>query len=206
MRIKPAVVYLLLTGCGAAGPGPALFVLEGAAAPANTATPQAGLPVVEVKPVQLPGYLDNTDLLMLGPGGQVVPSRTGRWGERLSEGFTRALSTDLSALLPRMAVTSAPPLDRPSRRVLVDVESFEATRDRGVILVARWTVTDGAARSTLTSERASIVIPLADTGDAAVASAMTQAVRDLAAQIAPALTLTRQGRQPDLPRSVPDGG
>jgi len=194
MRIAPAVVCLILAGCGGAGSGPALYVLGGLAVPANTTTRQAGLPVVEVKPVQLPSYLDSSDLLVRGLGGQIMPSRTGRWGERLSDGLTRALTTDLAALLPRMALTSAPPVDRPSRQVLVDVESFEATPDRGVILVARWTVTDGAARLTLASERVSITIPLADASDAAVVAAMTRAVAELATHIASALTSPRRGR------------
>jgi len=192
MRVAPALVCLLLAGCGGAGPGPTLFVLAGSASPANSTTRQAGLPIVEVKPVQLPSYLDTTDLLVRGPGGQIVPSRTSRWGERLSDGFTRALTTDLAVLLPRMAFTSNSPIERPARQVLVDVESFEATLDRGVVLVARWTVTDGAARSTLTSERVSIAIPLANSGDAAVVTAMTHAVLDLAGHIAPALTSSRR--------------
>ena len=194
MRIAPAVLCVILAGCGGTGSGPALYVLAGSTSPANTTTRQAGLPVVEVKPVQLPSYLGSTDLLIRGQGGQIVPSRTGRWGERLSDGLTRALTTDLAALLPRMALTSAPPVDRPSRQVLVDVESFEATLDRGVILVARWTVTDGTVRSTLASERVSIAIPLADTGDAAVVTAMTRAVAELATHVAPALTSRRRGR------------
>jgi uncharacterized lipoprotein YmbA len=192
--MKAVVIGLLLGGCGPAGSGPALFVLGSAPVPANTAARQAGLPIVEVKPVQVPGYLDTTDLLVRGPGGQIIPSRTGRWGERLSEGFTRALTTDLAGLLPRMAVTSPPLVERPTRQVLVDVESFEATVDRGVILVARGTLMDSAARRTMASERVSIAIPLEDKGDAAVASAMTRAVRDLAAKIAPALTGTSGGR------------
>jgi uncharacterized protein len=205
MRITTAVVGLLLAGCGGAGSGPALFVLGGSASPANTTTRQAGLPIVEVKPVQLPSYLDSTDLVVRGPGGQTVPSRTARWGERLSEGFTRALTADLAALLPRMALSSSPPVERPSRQLLVDVESFDATVDRGVVLVARWTVTDGAARSTLASERVSIAIPLADTGDAAVVAAMTRAVADLAGHVALALTSTRSpsGQRRSVARAHP---
>ena len=63
-----------------------------------------------------------------------------------------------------------------------------------VVLAARWSVTDGAARTTLRSERVSIPIALADTSDAAVATAMTQAVSELAREIAPALTGPRRSR------------
>jgi len=69
---------------------------------------QTGLPVVELKRVQLPDYLDTTDILERR-GNQLVPSSTGRWGERLSAGFSRALTGSLAARLPRMIVTATPP-------------------------------------------------------------------------------------------------
>lgn len=186
--MRPATVALcmLLAGC-ASGPGPALFVLGRAPAPANSATRQSGLPILEVKPVQLPGYLDTTDLVVRGAGGQIIPSRAGRWGERLSEGFTRALTADLVALLPYMAVTSAPPVERPVRQLLVDVANFEARLQGPVVLRARWTFTDGAARQTFSSELVSITVPVRGTGDGAVATAMTEAIDDLAARIASSL-------------------
>ncbi|HEY2437425.1 MAG TPA: ABC-type transport auxiliary lipoprotein family protein, partial [Solirubrobacteraceae bacterium] len=76
MRAAALTLCLLLAGCGAGGSGPALFVLGRPPAPSNSATRQSGLPILEVKPVQLPGYLDTTDLLVRGPGGQVIPSQT----------------------------------------------------------------------------------------------------------------------------------
>jgi uncharacterized lipoprotein YmbA len=174
-----------LANCGPGGPSPALYVLGTPPAPTSAARPVAGLPVVELKPVRVPDYLDTTDLVVRDDG-QLVPSRTGRWGERLSVGATRALGTALAARLPRLLVTTAPPVERPAWQVLVDLDTFEARRDGQIVLTGRWSVTDGAGRATLAAERVSLVEPLAGAGDAAVAAAMTRDLEALAARIAAA--------------------
>ena len=80
-------------------------------------------------------------------------------------------------------------------QLLVTADSFEATEAGRAVLVALWTVTDGAARQTLASKRSSIAVPLESTGDAAIVAAMTKAVDDLARQIAPALARSGGGRR-----------
>ena len=134
----------------------------------------------------VPDYLDTTDLLVRH-GGQVVPSQTGRWGERLSVGVTRAIAAALATWLPRMAVTATPAVERPARQVLVDVEAFEARADGEVVLVARWTITDGGARQTFTSERVSLAEPVVGAGDAGVVTAMTRVMERLAGRVAAGL-------------------
>jgi hypothetical protein len=189
-----------LAACGGSGAGPALYVLGALAKPVNDTAPQAGLQTLEVKPVQMPAYLDTTDLVTRGAEGQLNSSDKGRWGERLSESFTRALTSDLARRLPQMAVTGAPPLERPAREVLVDVEAFEATTDGSVVLIARWAVTD-SSRQTLAAERTSVAVPVPGGGDPAVATAMTQALQSLAARIASA-TGTRSPERPAAPHTL----
>jgi paraquat-inducible protein B len=174
-----------LGACSMAGPPPAEYVL-GTMPPARataTAVPQTGLPVVELKRVQLPVYLDTTDILERR-GNQLIPSSTGRWGERLSVGMSRALTAALAARLPRVIVTATPPVERPARQVFVDVAAFEARAGHEVVLVARWSITDGAGRRILATDQTSLVEPIAGTGDSAVVAAMSHAVEDLADQVA----------------------
>ena len=173
---------LTISGCGAGPPLP-LYVLGTDPPAVASTTPLAGLPVIEVKPVKIPDYLDTTDLLVR-TDGQMIPSRAGRWGERLSVGTTRALATALAARLPRMAVTATPPVQPPARQVLVDVGAFEARPDGKVVLVARWAILDGSGHKVLAAQRVSLVQPLASNGDPAVVAAMTRAVEQLAGQIA----------------------
>jgi uncharacterized lipoprotein YmbA len=172
-----------------AGPPAAEYVL-GAAPPARaTTTLQTGLPVIELKRVQLPDYLDTTELLQRR-GDQLIPSATGRWGERLSVGMTRALTGSLAARLPRMVVTATPPLERPARQVFVDVTAFEAAADHDVVLVARWNIADGGTRRLLVAKQTSLVEALLGTDDAATVAAMSRAVADLADQLAAGIEST----------------
>lgn len=179
----------ILMGACSSSPPPALYVLGSEPAPVAAATEQAGLPVVEVKPVGLPPYLDTTDLLVRHGSGLFVPSASGRWGERLSAGVTRALVVALASQAPRVAVTATPPVERPARQVLVDLDAFEPRIDGEVVLVARWSIVDSRGR-TLASERLSLAETVAGTDDAAVVAAMTRATEALASRIAAALERT----------------
>jgi uncharacterized lipoprotein YmbA len=144
---------------------------------------QTTLPIVEVKRVLLPDYLDGTAILERR-GNQLVPSATSRWGERLSVGITRALASSLAARLPGAVVTATPLAERPYRQVLVDVGAFESTAGHEVVLVARWTIADTATRRALASEQTYLVRPVEIAGDRGIVTAMSQAIDDLAAQVA----------------------
>lgn len=172
-----------IDGCSLSGPLPNEYLLSAMPAATATTVRQTGLPVVELKRVQLPDYLDTTDILQRR-GIQLIPSPTGRWGERLSVGMSRALTASLAARLPRMVVTATPPVERPSWQILVDVADFESRADKQVVLVARWSVADGASRHIIVAEQTSLVEPVAGTDDSALVTAMSHAVQNLADQIA----------------------
>ncbi|WP_080401431.1 membrane integrity-associated transporter subunit PqiC [Burkholderia ubonensis] len=172
-----------IAACSLSGPPPAEYVLGALPAATATTVGQTGLPVLEVKRVQLPDYLDSTDILERR-GNQLVPSSTSRWGERLSVGMTRALSASLAARLPRMVVTATPPIERPARQLLVDVAAFESREDRQIVLVARWTILDGTSRQILLTQETSLVEPVAGADDGAIVTAMSHALEELADQLA----------------------
>lgn len=180
------VAALGLAGCSLADPPPTEYVL-GRTPPATTAAvSETGLPVLEVARVRLPDYLDTTDIVERR-GNELVPSPRGRWGERLSLGLTRALTASLAARLPGMVVTATLPVDRPERQVFVDVASFEPRPERGVVLVARWSVAERDSRRILFAEQTSLVEPVARADDGAVAAAMSLAADRLADRIAAAI-------------------
>jgi uncharacterized lipoprotein YmbA len=172
-----------LVACSLSGPPPAEYALGSLPAATTKTIPQTGLPIVEIKRVQLPDYLDTTDILERR-GNQLVPSPTGRWGERLSVGMTRAITVSLAARLPRMVVTAAPQAGRSAQQILVDVAAFESRPNHEVVLVARWTITDGATHRELTAQQATLVQAIEGTGDSAVVAAMSQGLEDLAGQLA----------------------
>lgn len=170
-----------IAACSSAGPLPAEFVLGAMPSAATAVVPETGCPVVELKRIRLPDYLDTTDIVER-KDNQLIASTTGRWGERLSIGITSALTDSLSARLPQMVVTSTSPLGSPARQILIDVTAFEAGDDHRVVLVANWTIAD--RHRVLLMERASLVEPIVGTGDGAIVTAMSRALDSLAARLA----------------------
>jgi len=180
-----------MAGCTMSGPPPVEYVLGAIpAATANTVS-QTEFPVVEVRRVQLPDYLDTTTILERR-GNQLVPSSAGRWGERLSVGMTRALTASLAARLTRMVVTATPPIGRPAWQIFVDVSAFEPRSDHQVVLVARWTIADGASRRTIVAEQASLVEAIAGSDDGAVVAAMSRVLGELAKRLAAGIESNRR--------------
>ncbi|MFZ6765085.1 PqiC family protein [Pseudoroseomonas sp. WGS1072] len=179
-----AMPVLALEGCGSSGPPPTVYVLGGSDPEVPGVEPLTGRAVVEVKPVLVPDYLDVTDLLVRRAGNVVAPSQTGRWGERLSVGATRALAGTLAQRLPGVVIVTAPPAERPARQVLVDLEVFEAQEETDVILIGRWRLLDGAGRETLAGERVSLKEPVAGASDTKIVAAMSRALALFAQRVA----------------------
>jgi uncharacterized protein len=178
-----ALLAMALATCGPSGPPPNEYVLGTEPPATKVASPVTERPIFEMAMVRIPDYLDRTDLLVRN-GNQLTSSQSGRWGERLSLGITRALAASLAAGLPKFVVTTTPSVNPPRRRLLVDVTTFEARADRQVVLAARWTITDGSGRATLLSEQAVVVEPVSAMEDSGVVAAMTRAIENLADQIA----------------------
>ncbi len=177
-----ASATLLLWGCGTF-PLPRTYVLGQPTAADPGVVDEAGLPHIELKTVTVPDYLDTTDILRRGASNEVVTSPTGRWGERVSLGVTRALAVDLARRVPDVVIESRGVYE-PSRRLLVDVERFEIGEDGRCTLVARWRVTTATAKVAANSERGTFVEATTSKTDAAVALAMTSVIDQLATQIA----------------------
>src|SRR5687768_7972594 len=108
-KIGMALAVFALAACGTLDPSPATYVLGSPVAEEGKVESLLGRPVLEVKPVRLPDYIDVTDILVRRPGNVLEASRTGRWAERLSAGVTRAFAAGLERRLPGVAVTTSSP-------------------------------------------------------------------------------------------------
>jgi uncharacterized lipoprotein YmbA len=167
------------------GPTTRLFLL---AAPAeiDSRSVADGTPV-QLQTVLVPDYLDTTDILLRTRPHEIAASQTGRWGERLSQGITHALQTELAQLLTDGRVTLGPPADPAAAQLLVSVDALDAWPDGHCVLTAHWLVlknpADAAGRpghGTFTR----LAKGEAPAGDAADVAAMAGAVDDLAGAIA----------------------
>ncbi len=176
----------LLTGC-ASGPAPRIYVLSTPATPINDVRLESGRPIVELKPVSLPDYLDTSDLLIRNGRNELTVSATARWGERLSIGTTHALAAALVTRMPGMTIVVTPVYQRPARVIRVEIDAFDMLPDGRCILVARWVVDGSDRRVPSISERGSVTTRVSGgLTDAAIVAAMAEAIDKLADYIAAA--------------------
>lgn len=190
-RIRTSLVSIALAvfvaGC-ASSPTVRMYVLGDPARLAPVASSESGRTVVHLSPVSVPDYLDTEDILIRSAANEVKPSPSGRWAERLSVGVTQALAGALAAGLPSIVIVTKQPVIRPAQQIVVDVEVFEVRPDGRCLLIARWNILGGDDLHGLRSGHNTFVEQAADASDAAIASAMTRAVDQLAAQIVAAET------------------
>lgn len=181
------VAIVSISACSWSGPPPTTYVLGDTATTGFGAVSQVAAPVVELKPVRVPDFLDTTDVFTLRDGGQIVASQGARWGERLSVGVTRAVATSLAEQLPQVVVTTSPPLESPRWQVFIDIDTFEVQPGGQSVLVGRWRIWQSRGEKKLADERISLGLPVGKGTDAEVVAAMTQQVNQLAGRIALAL-------------------
>jgi hypothetical protein len=197
MKFLTLAVLILLAGCGSGTPR-GIFVLS---APANDVAgvhAEDGRPVVDVRTVSLPDYLDTTDILRRDGRNELKASETGLWGERLSVGISDSLISSLTRRLPAVRVLHAPLPGQPARDVLVNVDAFDIRADGLCVLTARWTILRDDRRTVDTAERGTFLTKAQGAAgsitDAAVVAAMADAVGQLADRIA--VDLSRGAQRP----------
>jgi hypothetical protein len=177
----------IVAGCHAPEPPRDVYVLGSEWPTRQADVSQLGQPVIEVALARLPDYLDTTDMLRRGTDGRVLASQSGRWGERLSVGMTRAVALSLAARLPDFAMTTSPPENVPWRKILIDIDSFEARPDGSCILAAQWSIRPGGGGDVVDQQRTVLLIDLTGSGDAALVAAMSREAETLAERIARSL-------------------
>ena len=145
--------------------------------------------VLRLARVLVPNYLDTTDILMRAGEHELRSSQTGRWGERLSAGVTRALQADLADRVPARIVVGAQPTGKNVREILVTVNTFDVWADGRCILTADWTLPEKDGPDAALTGHGAFTTPAGggSPGDAAVLSAMANAVSQLADGIASTL-------------------
>ena len=195
LSIALLVVTCVGTGC-ASGVARRLYVLG---TPLESMETEASGPVVWLRRVSLPDYLDSTDIVWRAGQHGLQASPTGRWGERLSLGITQALATDLMARLPQNRVVWSDPDRKSTRELLVDVEGFDAWPDGHCVLSATWSLTDATNGAVVGGAQETFTVAPArgeTQSDVRVVAGMAEVLGKLADSIASAAAarrLTRRG-------------
>ena len=142
-----------------------------------------------LRPVVLPGYLDNYPVLITRSGNTLILSKDTEWAEPLRDAVARALRASLSQRVGPSRVL----IDGDGRLPDADlsVEFLALDPQQGVLrLDARWTFSCTARKSRGRADRTSLEVPLADASPAGIASATAEALgrfADVLAAQAPCL-------------------
>lgn len=130
----------------------------------------------DVARVQMPEYLDSTEVWLRTEDYILMPMRNAYWAQRLPVAMTQLLQQTINAKL--LTHRDAP------YRVRVQVDAFAPQPDGNVVLSARWRVVDTRSDRVVHHDDTLIRQPLAGALSAAtVGRAMSEAVRQLAFQI-----------------------
>jgi len=175
----------VLSACGGE-PSPETYILGRDVPVGRLEQSQIDSPIVELRSVRIPDYLDNRDIVVGRTGGHLIVSKYARWGERLSLGVTRAVSASLAARLPRIAVITTPAPGMSRWRVLIDIDAFGVQSAGQCVLAGRWSVLMGGDDKKLGDEKFSMSQPVSKGSDAEIVSVMTSLVDQLVASMAPA--------------------
>jgi uncharacterized lipoprotein YmbA len=181
-----AALTSVVAGC-ISGRAQQIYVLNDAVDTPTDNKAAAGRTELQLERVLVPDYLDTTDILSRTGEHELHASSSGRWGERLSLGIMHALWSDLAIRLPQDRVTLARPVEKSARQILVTVDAFDVWPNGHCVLAANWTILDTDRTVVLAAGRGTFLVPPDGSGkpsDGAVVSAMAEALRQLAENIA----------------------
>ena len=196
MRITRLAVALLvagaLTGCVPLKrtPEPRFFALRPVAErPDSPASNAAGLGIVGVLPVALPGFLERPQLVAWSAPGEVRVDEFLRWAEPLDASGQRVLTDDLETLLASHRVIRSPWARSTTVqcRVRAELVRFGHQPNGEVELSGRFVVLPAQSERPLLSRDVELRRDPGRADPGRAVEAMSALVADLAAEIAKAL-------------------
>ena len=196
MRITGCAVALLvagaLTGCVPLKrtAEPRFFALRPVAErPASPASNAAGLGIVGVLPVSLPGFLERPQLVAWSAPGEVRVDEFLRWAEPLDASVQRVLTDDLETLLASHRVIRSPWARSTTVqcRVRVELVRFGLQPGGEIALSGRFVVLPAQSERPLHSRDVELRRDPGRADPGSTVEAMSALVADLAAEIAKAI-------------------
>ena len=144
------------------------------------------LGTAELKDVSLPEYASGDEVSWQSDDGAVRSNTKQVWADSPQRAFTQTLARTISDLSGATVIAEPWPLAEPPRRKIeVRVENALAQADGVYRLSGRYFVADDAAGGANQARSFDISVPLAaDAGPEAIARAQSQAIAQLARQIA----------------------
>lgn len=185
------LLALFVSGCGARQPVVYYHLtplpVEGNA-PVAAAMPERL--ALGIEPVLFPEALSRAQIAARLDHQSLKYDDLHRWSTPLAEDFAAVLREDLAVHLANQAKVATFPWGsffHPSHRLVLNVSRFDGQLGDEAVLAARWTITDGSGKEALRDGKSTIRVKTAGNQYQDLVSAQSQAVADLAKEIATAL-------------------
>ena len=205
--LRLPLLAAVLTGCVSLGPVPdntRYYTLH--PQPAADGQQRPPLAAVGLGPVRLPPYLDRPQIVTRTGPEQLEVASLDRWAAPLDVLFARTLAEDLREAVPAQELLLWP---WPAGAILdwtiaVDVVRFERESDGTCVLEARWTASRAQAGGPVERGRSASRTHATDTRMTSSVAALSQAVGELARDVATALARAPSPAAPHAePRAAP---
>jgi uncharacterized lipoprotein YmbA len=156
-------------------------------------------------PIAVPDYLLRTEIVTRHDGTRIVPSATERWSEPFDRGVERVLAIDLERALGTRRIAHHPwyATDRPDLQIEVAFSRCEREDKGHVVVAAHWTLRQLPESGPAVERQSRIERNVAGADGASTALALSQALADLAAEIAQAIPASVQGAPTQPSAAVP---
>lgn len=191
------LVPVLLSGCSLGGPTrPAQFyALSAETGPASTPGAEARSLIVGVGPVTLPEMFDRPQIVTRPDANRVELAEYDRWGSNLAEDVQRVLVQNLVTRLnsDTIFVWPAQRRESPTFQVTVHFFRFDGETGKQAYLAGVWELLDGVAGCRIEVHRFAVTRVPDGPGYAAYVGALSQAVAQLADEIAGRLRTAHPG-------------
>jgi uncharacterized protein len=140
---------------------------------------------IGIGPINLPAYLDRTEVVTRSGPNEMKVSQNNRWAEPLTTNFNRTLNEDLSRLLGPRQIVQYPwyASNMPDFQIEIIVYRFETDAKGNAVLAGKWTIRNPRDQKILDSSDMNIK-EAAGAGDPAGVAALSLALSQLSQEIA----------------------
>ena len=180
------MLCLALSGC-ATSPPTKFFMLSPVPAPeTETGDMDQPLKIIRVDAVEIPGYLDRSEIVTRVSENEIHLADLNQWGEPLRDNITNILALNLSRLLPaqRFAVF---PFKCPSHvdyQVSVEIVQMDGSLDGDVHLTAHWSILEGQKNDIVLTRKSRFKASKAPTDFGELVAAQSRLIEALSREIA----------------------
>jgi uncharacterized lipoprotein YmbA len=175
-----------IEGCSFSQPSRFYRLSPSSAEDLKTLNPSVQNKTISVGPITIPVVLNRPQIATLSGKNAVIISEYDRWAGSLNDNLVRTLTDNMATLLPSMTVVPYELGRRinSSYQLILDIQQFDGTLGKSVMLKAGWIIIDNDTKKTLLVKKTKISEDLKGSDYNDYVAGMSSALGKLSLEIA----------------------